>query len=160
MAVIAKANSNTEPRKAQDIRRANVAPLLTAGMSIRAISAETGIPVGAVHRAKRQIEKTTAAAAEQQQSYIVQQEIDGVQQNVRRLTISLYERAVTNAVGRGLLDHGDCDKPWTVTSALFASKFNDHTIHWLHKRGYLRWDQRGRGEAIIAAVNELIGRQR
>jgi uncharacterized protein YerC len=47
----------SEARKAQDTRRAKVAPLLAAGLSVRAISAETGIPVGAVHRAKRQLEK-------------------------------------------------------------------------------------------------------
>ena len=41
-------------------RRAKVAPLLATGRSIRAISAETGIPLGAVHRAKRQIEKAIA----------------------------------------------------------------------------------------------------
>ena len=33
-----------------------VAPLLAAGLSVRAIWAESGIPVGAVHRAKRQLE--------------------------------------------------------------------------------------------------------
>jgi hypothetical protein len=38
----------------------------------------------------------------------------------------------------------------------FAGMFDDHTIEWLNKRGYLR-DQ---GEAIIGAVNALIGRQR
>ena len=41
-------------------RRAKVAPLLAAGLSVRAIAAETNIPVGAVHRAKRQLEKTVA----------------------------------------------------------------------------------------------------
>ena len=39
----------------------------------------------------------------------------------------------------------------TVTSALF----DNHTIKWLNKGGYLRWDQRGQGEAIISAVNAL-----
>ena len=43
----------------------------------------------------------------------------------------------------------------TVISALFASMLDDHTIKWLNKRGYLRWDQRGQGEAIISAVNAL-----
>ena len=43
---------------------------------------------------------------------------------------------------------------------MFASMFDDHTIEWLNKRGYLRWDQRGQGEAIIAAVNALVWRQR
>jgi hypothetical protein len=52
------------------------------------------------------------------------------------------------------------DNPWTVASALFASMFDDHTIEWLNKRGYLRWDERCRGEAIIAAVNALVWRQR
>jgi hypothetical protein len=41
---------------------------------------------------------------------------------------------------------------------LFAGMFDDHTIEWLNKRGYLRWDERCRGEAIIAAVNRLIAR--
>jgi hypothetical protein len=71
----------------RDGRLAKVAPLLAVGLTIRAISAETGIPVGAVHRAKRQID-------------------------------------------------------------------------WLQQRGFLPWADRGRGEAIIAAVNELIERQR
>jgi hypothetical protein len=37
---------------------------------------------------------------------------------------------------------------------------DDHTIEWLNKRGYLRWDERGQGEAIIAAVNAVIERHR
>jgi hypothetical protein len=37
-------------------------------------------------------------------------------------------------------------------SALFAGMFDDYAMEWLSKRGYLRWDQRGQGEAIIAAV--------
>jgi DNA-binding NarL/FixJ family response regulator len=41
------------PRDDQNTRRAKIAPLLAAGLSVRAISAETGISVGAVHRAKR-----------------------------------------------------------------------------------------------------------
>ena len=153
-------------RDEQDTRRAKIAPLLAAGMSVRAISAETGIPVGAVHRAKRQLEKNLAqgrqnAAAIAQQlptSYVVKQDVGGVPQDVRRLTVSVFERAVENAIGRGLLGRGDRAVPWTVVSALFAGMFDDHTIEWLNKRGYLRWDQRGQGEAIIAAVNALIGR--
>jgi hypothetical protein len=47
-----------------------------------------------------------------------------------------------------------------VVSALFAGMFDDYTVEWLSKRGYLRWDQRGQGEAIIAAVNAVIGHQR
>jgi hypothetical protein len=70
----------------------------------------------------------------------------------------VFERAVESAIGRGLLGRGDRDDPWAVVSALFASMFDDHTTEWLNKRGYLRWDQRGQGEAIIAAVNALIGR--
>jgi hypothetical protein len=152
----------------QDTRRAKVAPLLAAGLSVRAISAETGIPVGAVHRAKRQLEKTVAqggekAAAISRQlptSYVVKQDINSVQHDVRRLTVSVFERAVESAIGRRLLGRDDRDNAWTVISALFASMFDDHTIEWLNKRGYLRWDQRAQGEAIIAAVNALIGRHR
>jgi hypothetical protein len=137
-------------------------------MSMRAISAETGIPVGAVHRAKRQLEKDVAqgkqkAAAislELPTSYVVKQDINDVQHDVRRLTVAVFERAVESAIGRGLLGGSDRADPWTVISALFASMFDDHSIAWLNKRGYLRWDQRAQGEAIIAAVNALIGRQR
>ena len=155
-------------RDIEHTRRAKVAPLLAAGLSVRAISAETGISVGAVHRAKRQLEKDLAqgrqnAAAIVQQlptSYLVKQDIGGVPQDVRRLAIAVYERAVESAIGCGLLRRGDTAVPWTVVSALFAGMFDDHTIEWLNKRGYLRWDQRGQAEAIIAAVNALIGRHR
>jgi hypothetical protein len=58
------------------------------------------------------------------------------------------------------LARGDRENPWTVISALFASMFDDHAIEWLKKRGYLRWDQRGQGEAIITAVNAVIARHR
>jgi hypothetical protein len=161
-------NGFTAPR-ARDIehsRRAKVAPLLAAGLSVRAIAAETGIPVGAVHRAKRQLEKIVAqgeqkAAAVSFQlptSYVVKQDISGVAHDVRRLTVAVYERAVESAIGRGLLGRGDRDNPWTVISALFASMFDDHTIEWLNRHGYLSWDQRGRGEAIISAVDALIAR--
>jgi hypothetical protein len=162
-------NEFTAPRR-RDIehtRRAKVAPLLAAGLSVRAISAEMGIPVGAVHRAKRQLEKDLAqgrqkAAAIAQQlptSYLMKQDIGGVPQDVRRLTVSVFAWAVESAIGRRLLGRGDRDNPWTIVSALFASMFDDHTIAWLNKRGYLRWDQRGQGEAVIRAVNALIGRQ-
>ncbi len=156
----------SEARKAQDTRRVKVAPLLAAGMNMRAISAETGISVGAVHRAKRQLEKDLAqgrqnAAAIAHQlptSYVVKQEIGGVPHDVRRLTVAVYERCVESAIGRGLLGRADRDNPWAVVSVLFAGMFDDHTIAWLNKRGYLRWDERCRGEAIIAAVNRLIAR--
>ena len=155
-------------RDRQDIRRAKIAPLLAAGLSVRAISAETGIPVGAVHRAKRQLEKIVAQGGEKAAaisrelptSYVVKQDINGVQHDVRRLTVPVFERAVESAIGRGLLGRGDRDNPWTVVSALFASMFDDHTIAWLNKRGYLTWNQRGQGEAIIAAVNAVIARHR
>jgi hypothetical protein len=74
--------------------------------------------------------------------------------------VAVYERAVETAIGRGLLGCGDRDNPWTVVSALFASMFDDYTIEWLNKRGYLSWDERRRGEAIISAVNALIARHR
>ena len=145
--------------KTRNIRRAEVARLLPAGMTIRAISAETGIPVSAVHRAKRQIEKARATVG-RPQSYVLRQEVDGIRHDIRHLSTAVYERDVTAAIGRRLLEPWDRDKPWTVMSALIASKFSDHTIHWLHKRGLLPWGQRTQGEAIIAAVNQLIARQR
>jgi hypothetical protein len=93
-------------------------------------------------------------------SYVVKQEIGDVPHDVRRLTVAVYERAVESAIGRGLLGRNDRENPWAVVSAVFAGMFDDHTIEWLNKRGYLRWDQRGQGEAIISAVNALIERQR
>jgi hypothetical protein len=163
-------NGFAAPR-ARDIehsRRAKVAPLLAAGMSVRAISAETGISVGAVHRAKRQLEKAITQGKQQAAaislklptSYLVKQDIGGVPQDVRRLAVGVYERAVESAIGRRLLRRSDSAVPWTVVSALFAGMFDDHTIEWLNKRGYLSWDQRGRGEAIIAAVNAVLERHR
>jgi hypothetical protein len=146
-----------------DGRQARVAPLLAAGLTIRAIAAETGIPVGAVHRAKRQIEKATTKHAphdEPPPSLLTQRVVSGVRQDVRRLTIWVYEHKVNAAVRRGLLEHGKRGDPGAVIGALFAACFSDRTIHWLHQRGFLPWDNRGRGEAISAAVNELIERQR
>ena len=35
--------------------------------------------------------------------YLVKQDIGGFPQDVRRLTVSVYERAVESAIGRGLL---------------------------------------------------------
>jgi Homeodomain-like domain len=112
--VSASNNEFTAPRGGdiEHTRRAKVAPLLAVGMSVRAISAETGIPVRAVHRAKRQLEKDLAqgrqkAAAIAQQlptSYLLKQDIGGVPQDVRRLTVAVYERAVENAIGRGCRD--------------------------------------------------------
>jgi hypothetical protein len=78
---------------------------------VRAISAETGIPVGTVHRAKRQLEKNAArgrqnAAGIAQQlptSYVVKQDIGSVPQDVRRLIVAVYEHPVERAIGRRLL---------------------------------------------------------
>ena len=158
----------SERRRHEDTRRTTIAPLLAAGMSIRAISAKTGIPVGAVHRMKRQLEKSVAqgkrhaasVALKLPTSFVVKQEVGGVPQDVRRLMVAVYEQAVERAIGRGLLGRGDKDDSWAVVSALFAGMFDDHTIEWLNRRGYLSWDQRGQGEAIIAAINAVIGRQR
>jgi hypothetical protein len=66
-------------------------------------------------------EKATAIAQQLPASYVVKQDIGGVPQDVRRLTVSVYERFVENAIGRGLLGRGDRDNPWTVVSALFAN---------------------------------------
>jgi hypothetical protein len=147
----------------RDGRQAKVAPLLAVGLPIRAISAETGIPVGAVHRAKRQIEKARARKApldEPPPSLLVERVVNGARQDVRRLTISVHEHKVNSAVRRGLLQHSNRGDAGAVVSALFAGCFSDRTMHWLQQRGFLLWDNRGRGEAIIAAVNELIERQR
>jgi DNA-binding NarL/FixJ family response regulator len=92
---ISTTRSASREREAQHTRQAKVAPLLAAGLSVRAIAAQTGIPVGAVHRAKRRLEKIVAkggqkAAAISQQlptSYVVRQDISGVPQDVRRLTV-------------------------------------------------------------------------
>jgi hypothetical protein len=54
-------------------------------LSVRAISTEAGIPVGAVHRAKRQLEKIVAQGKQQAAtvslklptSYLVKQDIGG-----------------------------------------------------------------------------------
>jgi hypothetical protein len=149
------ANNNGFGAPARDnkhIRRAQIAPLLAAGLSVRAIAAKTGIPVGAVHRANRHLEKVVAQGGQKviagsrqlPTSYVVKQDIGGVPQDVRRLTVAVYEHAVQSAIGRGQLGRGDRALPWTVVSALFAGMFNDHTIEWLNKRGYLTWDQRGR----------------
>jgi hypothetical protein len=84
----ANTNGFAAPR-ARDIeliRRAKVAPLLAAGMSLRAISVETGISVGAVHRAKRQLEKAVAQGKQQAAagsleiptSYVVKQNIGDI----------------------------------------------------------------------------------
>jgi hypothetical protein len=108
----------SEARDTQDSRRAKVAPLLAAVLSIRAISVETGIPIGAVHRAKRQLEKILAQQAEQKNAAIsfeaicvMKQNINGVRHDVRRLTVSVFEQAVERAIGRGLLGRGDRAEP-------------------------------------------------
>src|SRR5258708_10288441 len=45
------------PQTSPAAKQEQVAPLLAAGLSIRQISAKTGISLGAVHRAKQQIRK-------------------------------------------------------------------------------------------------------
>jgi hypothetical protein len=144
-----------------------VAPLLAAGLSVRAISANTGIPVGAVHRAKRRLEKSIAGDAQGAQratppeparNYVVRRVVDDVCADVRRLTIDVLERRVSEAIGRKLLERRD--DPGDVLSALFASLFSDTTIHWLHRHGWLEWRDCGKAEAVIDAVNKLIMRQR
>jgi hypothetical protein len=133
-------------------------------MSVRAISVQTGIPVGAVYArsanlksAARGRQNAATIAQRLPASYVVKQDIGGVPQDIRRLSVAVHERAVESAIGCGLLGRGDRDNPWAVVSALFASMFDDHTIEWLNKRGYLRWDRRGQGGAIIAAVNASRG---
>jgi hypothetical protein len=91
---------------------------------------------------------------------VVKQDISGVPQDVRRLTVAVYERFVESAIGRGLLGRGDRDNPWTVISALFAGMFDNHTMEWLNKRGYLRWDERGQAEMIISGIHWATNSQR
>jgi hypothetical protein len=93
-------------------------------------------------------------------NYVVKHDIGGIPHDVRCLTVAVYKRAVESAIGRGLLRRSDRTVLWTVISASFAGMFDDHAIEWLSRHGYLNWGQRGQGEAIIAAVNALIGRQR
>ena len=69
--------------------------------------------------------------------------VGGVPQQIRRLTVSVYERAVETAIGRGLLGRNDT-RPWTVLSADIDEV----------------GPARPGGEAIIAAVDALIWRQR
>jgi hypothetical protein len=75
---------------------------------------------------------------------------------MRKLTIEAYERLIDSMVARRLLDRSDLDKPWVVTSALFADLFDDYTVDWLRRHGW-RVDG-GEAEEIIAAVNELIAK--
>jgi hypothetical protein len=121
---------------------------------------EQATTIGAARTGPGAVEKATAIAQQLPTSYLVKQDVCGVPLDVRRLTVAVYERFAESAIGRGLLGRADRDNPWAVVSALFAGMFDDHTIEWLNKRGYLSWDQRGQAEAIIAAVNAVIGRQR
>jgi hypothetical protein len=91
-------------------------------------------------------------------SYVVKQDINGIIYDVRRLTVPVNELGVERAIARGLLGRNERGNAWAIVSALFASMFDDYTMEWLSKHGYLRWDQRGQGEAIISAVNALIAR--
>jgi len=60
----------------------------------------------------------------------------------------VFERAVESAIGRRLLVRGNRAEPWTVVSALFAGMFDDHTIEWLNKRGYLSQKSHAAGIGI------------
>jgi hypothetical protein len=163
MSTDAAETPSEECAASSDGRQARVAPLLAACLTIRSISAQTGIPVGAVHRAKRQIEKARTRqppSDEPPPSLLTQRVVNGVRQDVRRLTIWVYEHKVNSAVRRGLLEHGKRGDAGAVVGALFAACFSDRTIYWLRQRGFLPWGDRVRGEAIIAAVNELVERHR
>jgi hypothetical protein len=69
-------------------RRARIAPLLAAGMSVRAIAAETGIPVGAVHQLEKGVaqgrQNATAIAQQLPTSYAVKQNVGGIPHDGRR----------------------------------------------------------------------------
>ena len=87
-------------------------------------------------------QNATAIAQQLPTSYVVKQNVGGIPHDVRRLTASVFERAVESAIGRGLLERSNRNNPWAVINAFFSGMFDDHTIEWLNKRGYLRWDQR------------------
>ena len=128
--------------------------------------------MSAVHRAKRQLEKSTAQEAGKNARCFLpitgelfeERASVAYRSRFRRLTVSVHEPAVETAIGRGLLGRNETGDPWTVLSALFAGMFDDSTIKWLNKRGYLRWDQRGQGEGrgqridLAAAVRNLASR--
>jgi hypothetical protein len=75
-------------------------------MSVRAISAEARHSRRRGTSAKRYLEKTVALGKQQAAavslklptSYVVKQDIGGAQHNVRRLTVSVFERAVESLV--------------------------------------------------------------
>ena len=106
-AVKQKMNTDTarfaasEARDTQDSRRAKVAPLLAAVLSIRAISVETGIPIGAVHRAKRQLEKILAQQAEQKNAAISFEAICVMKQNIKGVRHDVRRHRVRVRAGRG-----------------------------------------------------------
>ena len=89
---------------------------------------------------------------------MVKQDVGGVPQDVRRLSALVFERAVESVIGRGG-GRSNRDNRWAVISALFSGMFDGPHYRVARKRGYLSWEQRDEGEAIIAAVNALIGRQ-
>jgi hypothetical protein len=152
--------------EAAAVRRARIAPLLTAGKGVRAIARETGIPLSAVHRAKQQLERATAVPNPESQaaasveppelppSYIVERVVDGVPHAMRCLTVNLFERRVTEMINRGLLRLDQVSDPAIVISALFADLVDDNTVAWLRRRGWQ--GDRGRVEEIIAVVNRTI----
>jgi hypothetical protein len=87
-------------------------------------------------------------------SCVMQRTVNGVSYEVRRLIIVVREGAVDAAIKRDLLDRDDRDKPWTVTTALFANLFADHVIEWLKRRGWQ--GDRSSAESIISAVNDTF----
>ena len=104
-------------------RRARIAPLLAAGMSVRAIAAETGIPVGAVQQLEKGVaqgrQNATAIAQQLPTNYVVKQNVGGIPHDVRRLTASVFERAVESAIGRGFLERSNRNNPWAVINAFW-----------------------------------------
>jgi len=129
-------------RPPQHARRAQVAPLLAAGLSERGDgertrhSAECRVPGEAASRegGTDRAGPQAAASLEPPSSYVVRQTIDGIPHDVRHLTIEVYEHKVSKAIHRGLLAPDKRDDPGTVLSALFATCFIDDTLHWLCRR--------------------------
>jgi len=154
-------------RSNHDTRRAQVTPLLAAGMSVRAISAKTNIPVGAVHRAKRHLEKTVvqgkqcaaAVSFKLPTSYVVKQDIGGVPQDVRRQLSRCTSEPSRVQLGAGYWARRP-RQSMDRRQRLVRQHVRRPHDRVAQQARLPEWDQRCRGEAIIAAVNALIRWQR
>jgi hypothetical protein len=79
----------------------------------------------------------------------VKQNVNGVCQDVRRLTVTVFEWTVESAIGRMTLDRGDRAEPWTVVSALFASMFAEAEYSRLAKEPNTMQEVRNRYQRLV-----------